>query len=30
MAATPEALAEVRTELAKLGREVLEQLGRIR
>jgi hypothetical protein len=30
MATTPEALAEVRSELAKLGREVLEQLGRIR
>jgi hypothetical protein len=30
MATTPEALAEVRAELAKLGREVLEQLGRIR
>jgi DNA repair ATPase RecN len=30
MATTPEALAEVRTELAKLGREVLEQLSRIR
>jgi hypothetical protein len=30
MATTPEALAAVRSELAKLGREVLEQLGRIR
>jgi hypothetical protein len=30
MATTPEALAAVRSELARLGREVLEQLGRIR